>query len=135
MPVKKNIKTRNKKRKAKTYDSGGISKLAALTTRSLGNVYSNFKKNQELKKIKDQNFLNNFEGEWCFEKNIFKAVEGADAVVVLAEWEEYSLIEWQDISKIMRKPSWVFDCRSVVSEDQVFKANLNLWKIGDGTLS
>jgi hypothetical protein len=53
MPLKKNIKTRNKKRKAKTYDSGGISKLAALTTRSLGNVYSNFKKNQELKKIKE----------------------------------------------------------------------------------
>ena len=52
MPLKKNIKTRNKKRKAKTFDSGGISKLAALTTRSLGNVYSNFKKNQELKKIK-----------------------------------------------------------------------------------
>ena len=92
------------------------------------------KENKELKNIKDQNFLNNFEGEWCFEKNIFKAVEGADAVVVLTEWEEYSYIDWQDISKIMRKPSWVFDCRSVVSKDQVLKANLNLWKIGDGTL-
>ncbi len=93
------------------------------------------KENKELKKIKDQNFLNNYEGEWCFEKNIFNAVEGADAVVVLTEWEEYTYIKWKDISRIMRKPSWVFDCRSVVSKDQVLKANLNLWKIGDGTLT
>ena len=74
---------------------------------------------------------NKYEGEWCFEKNISSAVEGSDAVVVLTEWQEYSYIDWKEISTKMRKPSWVFDSRSIVSKEQVLKANLNLWKIGD----
>ncbi len=90
--------------------------------------------NTNLKKIKDQNFLNNYEGEWCFEKNILSAAEGADAIVLLTEWENYTKIDWIDIGRRMRKPSWVFDSRSVISKEKVLEANLNLWKIGDGTL-
>ena len=69
----------------------------------------------------------------CFEENIYNCSEGADAIVVLTEWEEYSLIDWKDISKRMRKPSWVFDSRSIISQQEVIKANLNFWRIGDGT--
>ena len=32
----------------------------------------------------------------------------------------------------MRKPSWVFDARSIVEKEKVIDANLNLWQIGDG---
>ena len=32
-------------------------------------------------------------------KNIYSCSEGADAVVILTEWEEYSLIDWKEISK------------------------------------
>ena len=31
----------------------------------------------------------------------------------------------------MRKPSWVFDTRSVVDPIKVKDAGLNLWRIGD----
>ena len=67
------------------------------------------------------------------EENIYSCSEGADAIVVLTEWEEYSLIDWENISKRMRKPSWVFDSRSIISQKEVIKANLNFWRIGDGT--
>ena len=66
-----------------------------------------------------------FEGEWCFEQNIISAVEGADSVVVLTEWEEYSSIDWQEVSKRMRKPSWVFDSRSIVCQEKVIDAKIN----------
>ncbi len=89
--------------------------------------------NKELKNIKEKNLLMKFEGEWCYEKNIFSAVEGADSVVVLTEWEEYSSINWEEVSKKMRKPSWVFDSRSIVCQKKVIDANLNFWRIGDGT--
>ena len=89
--------------------------------------------NTNLKKIKDQNFLNNYEGEWCFEKNILSAAEGADAIVLLTEWENYTKIDWIDIGRRMRKPSWVFDSRSVISKEKVLEANLNLWRVGDGS--
>ena len=91
------------------------------------------RENDKLKNIKDQNELNKFEGEWCFAKNILCSADGADAIVVLTEWEEYSLIDWINISERMRKPSWVFDARSIISQKDVVKANLNFWRIGDGT--
>ena len=63
------------------------------------------KENYHLKNIKDQHDFYQFEGQWCFEENIYKCSEGADAIVVLTEWEEFSAINWEDISKKMRKPS------------------------------
>ena len=53
--------------------------------------------------------------------------------MILTEWEEYSNINWSNISKIMKKPGWVFDSRLVVNKQKVLEANLKLWRIGDGT--
>ena len=93
------------------------------------------KENNQLKNSLNQDNLFKFEGEWCFESNISSASEGADAIVVLTEWEEYSLIDWVAISKRMRKPAWVFDARSIISQKKVLEANLNFWRIGDGTIN
>ncbi len=77
--------------------------------------------------------LFSYEGSWCFEENIDNATNNADAVIILTEWEEYSKINWNHISKRMRHPAWVFDSRSVVKGHEVLAANLKLWKVGDGT--
>ena len=49
MSYKKKIKTKTKKR-ISSRSSGGLAKIATLTTRSLSSAIVNFKKNQELKK-------------------------------------------------------------------------------------
>tara|TARA_B100000989_G_scaffold278203_1_gene239771 strand:+ start:20039 stop:21475 length:1437 start_codon:yes stop_codon:yes gene_type:complete len=74
----------------------------------------------------------NFEGKWIYENSIYKAVESSDAVVVLTEWEEYTKINWEAVSKTMRKPSWIFDARSILDKKQIIKNDLFLWRIGDG---
>mgnify|MGYP003299343594 CR=1 FL=1 len=53
----------------------------------------------------------------------------ADAFVVLTEWEEYSKINWGKISKKMRKPSWIFDARSIIPPLDVREQELNLWTL------
>ena len=73
------------------------------------------------------------EGNWFFCHNIYEAVKGADAIVVLTEWEEYSKLDWKFISKQMRQPAWIFDSRYVVNVKEIKKVGLNLWRIGDGT--
>ncbi len=73
-----------------------------------------------------------FEGKWVFEESIYTAVESCDAVVVLTEWEEYTTINWEEVSKKMRKPSWVFDARSILNKKDILKNDLLLWRIGDG---
>ena len=77
--------------------------------------------------------LSNLEGNWCFTNNIISDSNGADAVIVLTEWEEYSKLDWLEISKNLRKPAWVFDVRSILPAEKIKKLNLNFWRIGDGS--
>ena len=72
------------------------------------------------------------EGTWDFSKTIENTFINADAILILTEWEEYSRIDWAKAYKIMRKPAWVFDSRSIIDPKKVISAGLNIWRIGDG---
>ena len=58
----------------------------------------------------------------------------ADAVTILTEWEQYRKINWEIASKLMRKPSWVFDTRSIISAKDVRKYNINFGKLAMGLI-
>ena len=73
------------------------------------------------------------EGSWFYTENLEEAIDGSDAILVLTEWEEYSQINWEIASKKMRRPSWVFDARSIADVKKVKDANLSLWRLGDGS--
>ncbi len=71
-----------------------------------------------------------------FFSDIVKAIDGTDAVVILTEWDVYSKINWQEVYTTMRRPSWIFDTRSSISNDSlkiIKKYDLNIWRIGDGS--
>ena len=72
------------------------------------------------------------EGTWDFSKTIENTFINSDAILILTEWEEYSRIDWAKAYKIMRKPAWVFDSRSIIDPKKVIAAGLNIWRIGDG---
>ncbi len=88
--------------------------------------------NQKINLLNEDNNFS-FEGQWCFSGEIENGFSRADAVVVLTEWDEYSKINWQEMSKKMRTPAWIFDARSIIDPNEVKKANLNFWRIGDGS--
>ena len=46
-------KLKNKSKKNRSKKSSGFAKIATITTKSLSSAITNFKKNQELKKIKE----------------------------------------------------------------------------------
>ncbi len=70
---------------------------------------------------------------WFYADTINTAADGADAILVLTEWEEYSKINWNTIANLMRKPAWIFDSRSILIAENVKKSGLNFWRIGDGS--
>ena len=88
--------------------------------------------NQKINLLNEDNNFS-FEGQWCLSEEIENGFSRADAVVVLTEWHEYSKINWQEMSKKMRTPAWIFDARSIIDPNEVKKANLNFWRIGDGS--
>ena len=90
------------------------------------------KENKYIKKSKDINY-SNFDGNWCSTQNILPDCEGADAVIVLTEWYEYSELNWLEISNKLRKPAWVFDARSIIPLEKIKGLNFNFWRIGDGS--
>jgi UDPglucose 6-dehydrogenase len=73
-------------------------------------------------------------GSWLRASSVEEAVDGADAVVLLTEWSQYKSLDWQDLSRRMRRPAWVFDSRTIVNPDQVRSAGLRLWCVGNGSL-
>ena len=68
-----------------------------------------------------------------FEKNISKAANKADAIIILTDWDEYKNINWDKIYQKMRKPAWLFDTRHVISPKTIKKSKLNVWQLGNGS--
>ncbi len=62
-----------------------------------------------------------------------KLAKDSDAILILTEWDTFKKIEWSNISKIMRKPSWIFDCRDILDVDHFRESDLNIWKLGFGS--
>ena len=71
-------------------------------------------------------------GSWNEAVSVEAAVTGADAVLVLTEWQLYRELNWSDLARRMRKPAWVFDARAVADPVQIKAAGLSLWRVGDG---
>ena len=46
--------------------------------------------------------------------------------------EDYGKLDWGKISKLMRRPAWVFDARSIIEPNEVIDAGLSFWRVGDG---
>ena len=75
------------------------------------------------------NFEENISMASCFEE----VANGSDAILILTEWGEFKKIEWVKISKLMRKPSWIFDCRDIIDLNHFGESDLNIWKLGFGS--
>ena len=71
-------------------------------------------------------------GSWIEVGAVEDAVMGADAVLVLTEWDDYRHLNWMALGARMRKPAWVFDARAITDHAQVRAAGLTLWCVGDG---
>tara|TARA_X000000950_G_scaffold288476_1_gene405442 strand:+ start:896 stop:2311 length:1416 start_codon:yes stop_codon:yes gene_type:complete len=78
---------------------------------------------------------NNFEqGSWSLEEDFELIFKNSDAILILTDWEDYKNLNWDKYTKLMRKPSWIFDSRSVVNPKEIKDLGVKLWRIGDGTL-
>jgi UDPglucose 6-dehydrogenase len=51
------------------------------------------------------------------ERDPYTALEGAHAIAVLTEWDEFQTYNWKRIYKNMQKPAFVFDGRNVLDHE------------------
>jgi len=84
---------------------------------------------------RDSETITDLKGSWSFTKNLEECVKDADAIVILTSWKEYEECDFRSYSKLMRKPSWIFDTRKIISKDSLKGSGIKFWQIGMGTLN
>ena len=70
--------------------------------------------------------------DWKKFTSIEETLRGADAVVLLTEWEEFKYLPWNNLINLMRKPSWVFDTRNLLDPSDFNISGINFWSNGRG---
>ena len=63
-------------------------------------------------------------------EDALSAAKGADAVIVLTEWDHFKKIDWQNIFEVMRKPAWVFDTRICLDKNILKEIGFEVWFLG-----
>jgi UDPglucose 6-dehydrogenase len=72
------------------------------------------------------------EGNWQLVDSVEEAAEGADALVLLTEWQQFGQINWPAVAALMRQPAWLFDSRAKADGAAARAAGLNVWTLGEG---
>ena len=65
-------------------------------------------------------------------KNPYEACNGAHAIAVLTEWDEFKTYDWQKLYNNMQKPAFVFDGRGILDTEALKDIGFVCYKIGNG---
>tara|TARA_B100000989_G_scaffold298463_1_gene287921 strand:- start:805 stop:2256 length:1452 start_codon:yes stop_codon:yes gene_type:complete len=75
---------------------------------------------------------NNDDGYWHYSKSIDETIKEADAIIILTGWSEFKKLNYENIFKLMRSPSWIFDARGILDPNHIQSIGFRFWRIGLG---
>lgn len=79
--------------------------------------------------------LKGFDENVTYEPDPYKAAEGAYAIAVVTEWQEYKDLDYQRIYDSMKKPAFIFDGRNILDHQKLFEIGFNVYPIGKAQLT
>ncbi|MFA5687843.1 MAG: UDP-glucose 6-dehydrogenase [Kiritimatiellales bacterium] len=69
-----------------------------------------------------------------FEPDPYKAAEGAHAVALLTDWDEYKALDYKRIYDTMMSPAFLFDGRNHLNHQELYNIGFNVYAIGKAAL-
>jgi UDPglucose 6-dehydrogenase len=72
------------------------------------------------------------DGSWQQVPEVQQAASGADALLLLTEWQQFAVIDWPQVAAVMRQPAWLFDARAKADGSLARAAGLQVWTVGEG---
>ena len=72
------------------------------------------------------------DGSWQQVPEVLQAASGADALLLLTEWQQFAVIDWPAVAAVMRQPAWLFDARAKADGALARAAGLQVWTVGEG---
>ena len=70
-----------------------------------------------------------------FEKDPYVAANGAHALAIMTEWEEYTKLDFARLFLAMEKPAFIFDGRNILDHKKLFDLGFNVYPVGKPALS
>ncbi|PPR09517.1 MAG: UDP-glucose 6-dehydrogenase [Alphaproteobacteria bacterium MarineAlpha11_Bin1] len=67
--------------------------------------------------------------ETIFCENAYQTMDGADALVIITEWNEFRLLDLGRVKKLMETPLLV-DLRNIYKSDEIIKAGFDYYSVG-----
>jgi len=59
-----------------------------------------------------------------------EAVNGADAIIISTEWDEFKTLDYEAVYSVMNKPAFVFDGRLILDATKLTKIGFKVHQIG-----
>ena len=77
-----------------------------------------------------QKDMEGVKGNFTFEPDPYKAAEGAHAIALMTEWDQYRDLDYKRIFDSMEKPAFLFDGRNHLDHQALFDLGFNVYAIG-----
>ncbi len=65
-----------------------------------------------------------------FTPDPYEAADGAHAIAIMTEWDEYRTIDYNRIFQKMEKPAFIFDGRNILDHQKLFDIGFNVYPLG-----
>lgn len=63
-------------------------------------------------------------------KSETEAIEDTHAIVILTEWDQFIDLDYASFYRRMHKPSYIFDGRNIIKENEVKAIGFKYFRIG-----
>jgi UDPglucose 6-dehydrogenase len=69
-----------------------------------------------------------------FMESPYEAAQGAHAIALMTEWNQYGELDWSKIYQSMEKPAFLFDGRNLLDHRKLFEIGFNVYPLGKPAL-
>ena len=78
--------------------------------------------------------LKNLKGDISFVEDVYEAADGAHALALVTQWDEYRELDYEKIHQAMAEPAFIFDGRNHLDHDKLYEIGFNVFPLGKSPL-
>ena len=78
--------------------------------------------------------LKHLKGDLSFVEDVYEAADGAHALALVTQWDEYLDLDYEKIHQAMAEPAFIFDGRNHLDHDKLYKIGFNVFPLGKSPL-
>ncbi len=78
--------------------------------------------------------LKNLKGDISFVEDVYEAADGAHALALVTQWDEYRELDYEKIYQAMAEPAFIFDGRNHLDHDKLYEIGFNVFPLGKSPL-